>query len=168
MLDSEVIVIGAGLAGSEAAWQIANSGVPVKLVEMRPVKSTPAHHTGEFGELVCSNSFGALNPDRAAGLLQKELRTFKSLIVQTADKFAVPAGGALAVDRSKFSIALTEALSNHPLIEIKRFEQLDLPSKKNITILATGPLTADELSYKIQAFTGIDAVSYTHLTLPTR
>ena len=89
---------------------------------MRPIKSTPAHHTGEFGELVCSNSFGALSPDRAAGLLQKELRIFKSLIVQTADKFAVPAGGALAVDRSKFSIALTCALSNHPLIEIKRFE----------------------------------------------
>ena len=176
MLDKEVIVIGAGLAGSEAAWQIANFGVPVKLVEMRPIKSTPAHHTGEFGELVCSNSFGALSSDRAAGLLQKELRFFNSLVVQTADKFSVPAGGALAVDRSKFSKALTESLSNHPLIEIQRFEQLDLPNKENITILATGPLTADELSYKIQAFTGIDAchffdaaspVSYTHLTLPT-
>ena len=104
MLDKEVIVIGAGLAGSEAAWQVANFGVPVKLVEMRPIKSTPAHHTGEFGELVCSNSFGALNPDRAAGLLQKELRTFNSLIVQTADKFAVPAGGALAVDLSLIHI----------------------------------------------------------------
>ena len=150
MIDKEVIVIGAGLAGSEAAWQVANSGIPVKLVEMRPFKSTPAHHTGEFGELVCSNSFGALSPDRAAGLLQKELRLFNSLIIQTADKFAVPAGGALAVDRSKFSEALTEALSNHPLIEIKRFEQLDIPSKENITILATGPLTADELFYKIQ------------------
>jgi len=126
------------------------------LIEMRPLKSTPAHHTGEFGELVCSNSFGALSPDRAAGLLQKELRIFKSLIIQTADKFAVPAGGALAVDRSKFSIALTATLSNHPLIEIKRFEQLDLPSEENITILATGPLTADNLSYKIQDFTGID------------
>jgi len=160
LIDKEVIVIGAGLAGSEAAWQLANFGVPVKLVEMRPVKSTPAHHTGEFGELVCSNSFGALSPDRAAGLLQKELRIFKSLIVQTADKFAVPAGGALAVDRSKFSIALTDALSNHPLIEIKRFEQLDLPNKENITILATGPLTSDELSYKIQAFTGSDACHF--------
>ena len=88
MLDKEVIVIGAGLAGSEAAWQVANSGIPVKLVEMRPIKSTPAHHTGEFGELACSNSFGALSPDRAPGLLQKELRIFKSLVVQTADKFA--------------------------------------------------------------------------------
>ena len=82
MIDKEVIVIGAGLAGTEAAWQVANSGIPVKLVEMRPIKSTPAHHTGEFGELVCSNSFGALSPDRASGLLQKELRSFKSLIVQ--------------------------------------------------------------------------------------
>ena len=127
---------------------------------MRPVTSTPAHHTSEFGELVCSNSFGALSQDRAAGLLQGELRQFNSLIIRTADKFSVPAGGALAVDRSKFSNALTEALSNHPLIEIKRFEQLDLPNKENITILATGPLTADELSYKIQAFTGIDACHF--------
>jgi tRNA uridine 5-carboxymethylaminomethyl modification enzyme/methylenetetrahydrofolate--tRNA-(uracil-5-)-methyltransferase len=156
LIEKEVIVIGAGLAGSEAAWQVANSGIPVKLVEMRPFKSTPAHHTSEFGELVCSNSFGALSSDRAAGLLQKELRFFNSLIVQTADKFAVPAGGALAVDRSKFSNALTETLSNHPLIEIKRFEQLDLPNKENITILATGPLTADALAKKIQFFTGID------------
>ena len=160
MIEKEVIVIGAGLAGSEAAWQVANYGVPVKLVEMRPYKSTPAHHTGEFGELVCSNSFGSLSSDRAAGLLQKELRSFNSLIVQTADKFAVPAGGALAVDRSKFSKALTEALSNHPLIEIQRFEQLDIPSKKNITILATGPLTADVLASKIKIFTGIGACHF--------
>ncbi len=160
MIEKEVIVIGAGLAGSEAAWQVANSGIPVKLVEMRPFKSTPAHHTGEFGELVCSNSFGALSSDRAAGLLQKELRFFNSLIVQTADKFAIPAGGALAVDRSKFSNALTEALTNHPLIEIERFEQLDLPSKENITIIATGPLTADALADKIQHFTGFDACHF--------
>ena len=103
MIYKEVIVIGAGLAGSEAAWQIANSGIPVKLVEMRPIHSTPAHHTSEFGELVCSNSFGALSSDRAAGLLQEELRAFNSLIIKTADKFSIPAGGALAVDRSKFS-----------------------------------------------------------------
>ena len=160
MIEKEVIVIGAGLAGCEAAWQVANSGIPVKLVEMRPLKSTPAHHTGEFGELVCSNSFGALSPDRAAGLLQKELRIFNSLIIHTAEKFSVPAGGALAVDRSKFSYALTEVLSNHPLIKIKRFEQLDLPSKDNVTILATGPLTSDDLFYKIQEFTGIDACHF--------
>ena len=160
MIENEVLIIGAGLAGSEAAWQVANSGVSVKLVEMRPIKSSPAHHTDEFGELVCSNSFGALSSDRAAGLLQKELRSFNSLILQTADKFAVPAGGALAVDRSKFSHALTEALSNHPLIEIKRFEQLDLPSKENITVLATGPLTANALARNIQFFTGIDACHF--------
>ncbi len=159
-MKKKVIVVGAGLAGCEAAWQIANSGVSVELVEMRPFKSTPAHHTDEFGELVCSNSFGALSPDRAAGLLQKELRFFNSLIIQTADKFAVPAGGALAVDRSKFSNALTEILSNHPLIEIKRFEQLDLPSQENITILSTGPLTSEELFFKVQDFTGIDACHF--------
>ena len=118
MFDKEVIVIGAGLAGSEAAWQIANAGISVKLIEMRPSVQTPAHHTSEFGELVCSNSFGALSPDRAAGLLQEELRTFNSLIIKTADQFSVPAGGALAVDRSKFSNFLTVTLSAHPLIEI--------------------------------------------------
>ena len=159
MIDKEVIVIGAGLAGSEAAWQIANAGVHVKLVEMRPLSSTPAHHTEEFGELVCSNSFGALSKDRAAGLLQEELRTFNSLIMQTANKFSVPAGGALAVDRSKFSKSLTEVLTNHPLIEIKRIEQLDIPPNA-ITVLATGPLTSKKLANKIRNFTGIDSCHF--------
>ena len=160
MIDKEVIVIGAGLAGSEAAWQIANAGISVKLVEMRPLSSTPAHHTNEFGELVCSNSFGAMSKDRAAGLLQEELRTFNSLIIKTADKFSVPAGGALAVDRSKFSKCLTEVLTNHPLIEIKRIEQLDIPRKETITILATGPLTSNSLATKIRKFTGIDSCHF--------
>ena len=160
MIDKEVIVIGAGLAGCEAAWQLATAGILVKLVEMRPFISSPAHHTSEFGELVCSNSFGALSPDRAAGLLQEELRTFNSLILQTADKFSVPAGGALAVDRSQFSKSLTQQLSNHPLIEIKRIEQLELPDKDTITILATGPLTSKELAIKIQKFTGIDSCHF--------
>ena len=160
MIEKEVIVIGAGLAGCEAAWQIANSGIAVKLIEMRPILSTPAHHTSEFGELVCSNSFGALSPDRAAGLLQEELRTFNSLIIKTADSFAVPAGGALAVDRSKFSKSLTHTLSSHPLIEIKRIEQLDLPNKETITILATGPLTSGELASRIQEFTGIESCHF--------
>ena len=160
MIERQVTVIGAGLAGSEAAWQIANSGIQVKLVEMRPQTSTPAHHSSDFGELVCSNSFGSLSPDRAAGLLQEELRTFRSLIIQTADKFAVPAGGALAVDRSKFSNSLTETLSEHPLVEIKRLEQLDLPNRDDITILATGPLTSNELASKIQCFTGIDTCHF--------
>ena len=160
MIDNQVIVIGAGLAGSEAAWQIANAGISVKLVEMSPLSSTPAHHTSEFGELVCSNSFGALSPDRAAGLLQEELRTFNSLIIQTADKFSVPAGGALAVDRSKFSKCLTEVLTNHPLIEIKRIEQLDIPKEETITIFATGPLTSNSLATKIKNFTGIDSCHF--------
>ena len=156
MIDKEVIVIGAGLAGSEAAWQIANAGIAVKLVEMRPLSLTPAHHTGEFGELVCSNSFGAMSKDRAAGLLQEELRIFNSLIIKTADLFSVPAGGALAVDRAKFSKYLTEVLSSHPLIEIKRIEQLDIPKKETITIIATGPLTSNSLATKIKNFTGFD------------
>ena len=107
---AEVLVIGAGLAGTEAAWQIASAGVPVRLVEMRPVRRSPAHHSSEFAELVCSNSFGALSSDRAAGLLQEELRRLGSLVIGTADHHAVPAGGALAVDRCRYSAALTAAL----------------------------------------------------------
>jgi len=160
LLQKEVIVIGAGLAGSEAAWQIANSGIPVILVEMRPIHSTPAHHTSEFAELVCSNSFGALSSDRAAGLLHEELRTFNSLIIKTADNFSVPAGGALAVDRSKFSKSLTDVLSKHPLVKVKRFEQLDIPPKEAITILATGPLTSDSLANQLKNFTGIDSCHF--------
>ena len=160
MIEKEVIVIGAGLAGSEAAWQIANAGIAVKLVEMRPLTLTPAHHTGEFGELVCSNSFGALSQDRAAGLLQEELRIFNSLIIKTADKYSVPAGGALAVDRSKFSKCLTDLLTNHPLIEIKNIEQLDIPTEDTITVLATGPLTSENLAKKIRNFTGIDSCHF--------
>ena len=160
MIDKQVIVIGAGLAGSEAAWQIANSGISVKLVEMRPFHSTPAHHTSEFGELVCSNSFGALSHDRAAGLLQEELRIFNSLIIKTADRYSVPAGGALAVDRSKFSNYLTKVLSNHPLIDIQRIEQIEIPKRETITILATGPLTTNRLAEKIIDFTGINSCHF--------
>ena len=160
MIEKEVVVIGAGLAGTEAAWQIAKAGIAVKLIEMRPLSSTPAHHTGEFGELVCSNSFGATSKDRAAGLLHEELRTFGSLIIKTADKFSVPAGGALAVDRSKFSKCLTEELTNHPLIEIKKIEQLDIPPVDAITVLATGPLTSEKLARKIRNFTGIDSCHF--------
>ena len=115
---NSVIVVGAGLAGSEAAWQAAEAGIDVTLLEMRPIKKSPAHHTSEFGELVCSNSFGALSSDRAAGLLQAELRALNSLVLNIADTFAVPAGGALAVDRSQFSKALTNKISSHPLIQI--------------------------------------------------
>lgn len=111
---NKVRVIGGGLAGTEAAWQIAQAGVSVILYEMRPLKLSPAHHSEELAELVCSNSFGASQSDRAAGLLHEELRRLDSIIIRTADKHAVPAGGALAVDRGVFSRELTKNLANHP------------------------------------------------------
>ena len=152
--DRSVIVIGAGLAGTEAAWQIAQAGVTVHLVEMRPLRRSPAHHSAEFAELVCSNSFGALSSDRAAGLLQQELRCLGSLVIRTADQHAVPAGGALAVDRGRFSSALTESLEQHPRITIERREQISLPQAEQITVLATGPLTSDSLACDLREFTG--------------
>ena len=156
----KVVVIGGGLAGTEAAWQIANAGVKVKLIEMRPKKKTPAHHSSEFGELVCSNSFGSTSPDRAAGLLHSELRKFNSLIIKTADEFSVPAGGALAVDRSRFSKTLTKTLSKHPLIEIVREEQFDFPPEENITVIATGPLTSEFFADQLRQFTGIESCHF--------
>ncbi|MEL0263977.1 MAG: FADH(2)-oxidizing methylenetetrahydrofolate--tRNA-(uracil(54)-C(5))-methyltransferase TrmFO [Synechococcus sp.] len=149
-----VLVIGAGLAGTEAAWQVAQAGIPVTLVEMRPLRRSPAHHSSEFGELVCSNSFGALSSDRAAGLLQEELRRLGSLVIGTADHHAVPAGGALAVDRGRYSAALTAALDAHPLVTIERREQQRLPEPEQITVLATGPLTSEPLAEDLRAFTG--------------
>jgi methylenetetrahydrofolate--tRNA-(uracil-5-)-methyltransferase len=149
-----VVVIGAGLAGTEAAWQIAEAGIPVTMVEMRPVRPSPAHHSGEFAELVCSNSFGALSPDRAAGLLQEELRRLGSVVIGTADRHAVPAGGALAVDRGRYSAALTAALETHPLVTVERREQLSLPNAGEIAVLATGPLTSEPLAEQLRAFTG--------------
>ena len=151
-----VHVLGAGLAGPEAAWQIASAGIPVRLVEMRPVRRSPAHHSEEFAELVCSNSFGALSSDRAAGLLQEELRQLGSVVIRTADQHAVPAGGALAVDRGRFSAALTAALEAHPLITVERREQTELPPADSITVLATGPLTSEPLADQLRAFTGRD------------
>lgn len=149
-----VVVLGAGLAGTEAAWQVARAGVPVTLVEMRPIRRSPAHHSSDFAELVCSNSFGALSSDRAAGLLQEELRRLGSLVIQTADIHAVPAGGALAVDRGRYSAALTEALDQHPLVTIERREQMSLPDAATVTVLATGPLTSESLAEDLRVFTG--------------
>jgi len=154
--ENNIVVIGAGLAGTEAAWQAAAAGVSVTLIEMRPVKRSPAHHSSEFAELVCSNSFGSLSSDRAAGLLQEELRRLGSLVIGTADHHAVPAGGALAVDRGRYSAALTEALEQHPLVTIERREQLQLPKSDQITVLATGPLTSDSLANDLRHFTGRD------------
>jgi methylenetetrahydrofolate--tRNA-(uracil-5-)-methyltransferase len=154
-----VIVIGGGLAGTEAAWQIAQAGVAVTLYEMRPVRTSPAHHTEELAELVCSNSFGAKNSDRAAGLLHEELRRLGSQVIATADRHAVPAGGALAVDRAVFSGELTRALASHPLVELKRAEITEIP-QDSIVVLTTGPLTSPSLAQNLQQFTGMEYMSF--------
>jgi len=152
-------VIGGGLAGTEAAWQIAKAGVPVVLHEMRPLRKSPAHHTEELAELVCSNSFGALSSDRAAGLLHEELRRLGSIIIGTADEHAVPAGGALAVDRGVFSHNLTETLASHPLIELRRSEVQEIPTE-GVVVLTTGPLTSPALTEDLQRFTGMEYFSF--------
>lgn len=148
----KVTVIGAGLAGSEAAWQIASRGVPVTLYEMRPVRMTPAHRTEQFAELVCSNSLRASSLTNAVGVLKEEMRRLDSLIIREADKSAVPAGGALAVDRNLFSGGVTRALREHPLIEIRQEEVTDIPD--GIAIIATGPLTSPDLSARLKAILG--------------
>ena len=147
-----VNVIGAGLAGSEAAWQIASRGVNVRLYEMRPVKQTPAHHTDKFAELVCSNSLRANNLTNAVGIIKEEMRMLDSLIIRAADACAVPAGGALAVDRHEFAGNVTDTIRNHPLIEIINEEVTELP--EGITIIATGPLTSPALAEQIRKLTG--------------
>ncbi|MFD1705871.1 FADH(2)-oxidizing methylenetetrahydrofolate--tRNA-(uracil(54)-C(5))-methyltransferase TrmFO [Siminovitchia sediminis] len=147
-----VNVVGAGLAGSEAAWQLAKRGISVHLYEMRPVKQTPAHHTDKFAELVCSNSLRANSLTNAVGVLKEEMRTMDSLVIKAADQSSVPAGGALAVDRHDFAGFITEQLRNHPLITVHNEEITDIPS--GITIIATGPLTSDSLSQKLKQLTG--------------
>ncbi|KXG43664.1 FADH(2)-oxidizing methylenetetrahydrofolate--tRNA-(uracil(54)-C(5))-methyltransferase TrmFO [Tepidibacillus decaturensis] len=149
---NNVNVIGAGLAGSEAAWQLAKYGIPVKLYEMRPTKSSPAHHTSQFAELVCSNSLRSNSLTNAVGLLKEEMRKFHSIIIETADKYAVPAGGALAVDRNLFSQTITQTIKNHPLIDVIHEEVTEIP--EGITIVATGPLTSENLSKEISKLLG--------------
>jgi len=148
-----VTVIGAGLAGSEAAWQIASQGVPVKLYEMRPVRKTPAHHTDRFAELVCSNSLRANGLTNAVGVLKEEMRLLQSLILSAADRNAVPAGGALAVDRDGFSGEVTTRLREHPLVTVINEELPALP-QDGIVVVATGPLTSPELSAQIKDLFG--------------
>lgn len=148
-----VTVIGAGLAGSEAAWQIASQGVPVTLYEMRPATQTPAHHTNHFAELVCSNSLRANGLANAVGVLKEEMRRMNSLIMDCADRNAVPAGGALAVDRDGFSGDVTRILKDHPLIEVRTEEVTEIPTE-GIVLIATGPLTAPKLSAQIQELLG--------------
>ncbi|MDP5338110.1 MAG: FADH(2)-oxidizing methylenetetrahydrofolate--tRNA-(uracil(54)-C(5))-methyltransferase TrmFO [Nodularia sp. (in: cyanobacteria)] len=151
-------VIGGGLAGTEAAWQIAQAGVPVILHEMRPNRFSPAHHTEHLAELVCSNSFGAMASDRATGLLHEELRQLNSIVIAKADEHAVPAGGALAVDRGRFGQDLTETLCNHPLIEFRRGEVPAIP--EGIVVLATGPLTSPDLAADLHRVTGMEYLSF--------
>lgn len=141
-------VIGAGLAGCEAAWQIAKRQIPVKLYEMKPNKKTPAHHSDDFAELICSNSLKADRVASAAGLLKEEMRRTGSLLIECADKCRVPAGGALAVDRNIFSKSVTEKIKSHPLITVISEEVTEIPDD-GITIIATGPLTSDALSESI-------------------
>lgn len=144
----EVIVIGGGLSGSEAAWQIAQRGLRVLLYEMRPEKSTGAHRTAYLAELVCSNSLGSLLPDRAAGVLKRELEMLGSLLLQCAYDCAIPAGGALAVDREAFAAKVTQALTTHPHIQILRQEVTSIP--EGTTIIASGPLTSPGLAEAIE------------------
>ncbi|MET0471478.1 MAG: methylenetetrahydrofolate--tRNA-(uracil(54)-C(5))-methyltransferase (FADH(2)-oxidizing) TrmFO, partial [Xanthobacteraceae bacterium] len=157
-----VHVVGGGLAGSEAAWQVATLGVPVVLHEMRPVRTTAAHKTASLAELVCSNSFRSDDKEHnAIGLLHEEMRRLGSLIMRTADLNQVPAGGALAVDRDEFAAAVTAALTAHPLIDIRRQEVAGLPSADwESVIVATGPLTSPALADAIAKRTGEDALAF--------
>ena len=147
-MNKTVTVIGAGLAGSEASYQLAKRGFKVKLYEMRPKKQTPAHKTGLFAELVCSNSLRAAGIENAVGLLKQEMRMLDSLIIKCADKTSVPAGGALAVDRDIFSQMITDEITNNPNIEVIEEEITSIP--KGPVIIASGPLTSDSLSNEIK------------------
>lgn len=149
---SRVKIIGGGLSGSEAAWQLARRGVPVTLYEMRPGKMTPAHETGHFGEIVCSNSLGGDLPSSPAGILKEELRRLDSLVIKCAEKARVPAGRALAVDRERFASLMDEALLSHPLIEVIREEVTEVPEEP--AIIATGPLTGQAMAESLARLLG--------------
>ncbi|MBF0708436.1 FADH(2)-oxidizing methylenetetrahydrofolate--tRNA-(uracil(54)-C(5))-methyltransferase TrmFO [Alkalihalobacillus hwajinpoensis] len=151
-MSKHVTVIGAGLAGSEAAWQLAKQGVDVHLYEMRPKKQTPAHHTDKFAELVCSNSLRANTLTNAVGVLKEEMRRMDSVIIKSADECAVPAGGALAVDRHEFAAKVTENVKNHPNVTVFSEECTKIP--EGPTIIATGPLTSKDLSDQLKALSG--------------
>ena len=151
-----VRIIGGGLAGSEAAWQVASRGVPVTLYEMRPVRPTEVHKTDRLAELVCSNSFRGDKLDNAVGLLKEEMRRLGSLVMRAAEAARVPAGAALAVDRERFAGLITEALTGHPLVTIVREEVTSIPASSDgePVIIATGPLTSDSLSAQLASIVG--------------
>lgn len=157
-------VIGAGLAGSEAAWQLAQRGIPVKLVEMRPESRSPAHHTDFFAELVCSNSLGGDTETTPGGILKRELRKLGSLIMDCADGASVPAGKALAVDRDRFACTVTERIKDHPLIEVVTEEVKSIPDGP--VIMATGPLTAEPLALELAKITGQSSLFFYDAAAP--
>ena len=148
----QVVIIGGGLAGSEAAWQIAKRNINVSLYEMRPTVETGAHVTADLGELVCSNSLGSNLPDRASGVLKTELRRMGSLLMECADQTAIPAGGALAVDRQAFSQLITKRIKENPKIEVIHQEITEIPIGP--TIIASGPLTSTKLANSIAEVSG--------------
>lgn len=160
-----VKIIGAGLAGSEAAYFLANQGIPVKLYEMRPKKMTPVHQTGHFAELVCSNSFRSNDIKNAVGLLKEEMRQFNSLIMHAADHNPVPAGSSLAVDRDQFSLTVTEKINNHPLIEVIHEEVTEIDFD-TYTMIAAGPLASDPLFTKIQSLFSRDHLHFFDAVAP--
>ena len=162
---SAVQVIGGGLAGSEAAWQLAERGLSVLLYEMRPHKLTPAHRTDRLAELVCSNSLGSDLPDRAPGVLKAELRRLGSLLLNCAERAVVPAGGALAVDRDVFAQLVTEAIENHPRITLIREEVSRIPDGP--CVIATGPLTAESLATDIMRLVGEEYLYFYDAIAPT-
>ncbi|PLR87480.1 MULTISPECIES: FADH(2)-oxidizing methylenetetrahydrofolate--tRNA-(uracil(54)-C(5))-methyltransferase TrmFO [Bacillus] len=159
-----VNVIGAGLAGSEAAWQLAKRGIKVRLYEMRPVKQTPAHHTDKFAELVCSNSLRANTLTNAVGVLKEEMRMLDSVIISSADECAVPAGGALAVDRHEFAAKVTERVKKHENVIVMNEEVTEIP--EGPTIIATGPLTSKALSEQLRSLTGEDDLYFYDAAAP--
>lgn len=152
MTEATVNVVGAGLAGSEAAWQLAERGIKVNLYEMRPLKQTPAHHTDKFAELVCSNSLRANTLTNAVGVLKEEMRMLNSVIIGAADACAVPAGGALAVDRHEFAALVTNRVKDHPNVTVFKEEITEIP--QGPTVIATGPLTSPSLSEQLKQLTG--------------
>lgn len=163
-MNKKPIVIGAGLAGVEAAWQLARAGYEVDLYEMRPIKMTPAHKTSKYAELVCSNSLKAMRTESAAGMLKEEMRMFSSLCMECADKSRVPAGGALAVDREKFSQLITEKIENEPLINVIHEEVTEIPDG-DVVIVAAGPLASDALAEDIRKKFG-DSLSFFDAAAP--
>ncbi|MFQ6580666.1 FADH(2)-oxidizing methylenetetrahydrofolate--tRNA-(uracil(54)-C(5))-methyltransferase TrmFO [Priestia megaterium] len=164
MNEQVINVIGAGLAGSEAAWQIAKRGLKVRLYEMRPVKQTAAHHTDKFAELVCSNSLRANTLTNAVGVLKEEMRLLDSVIIRSADECAVPAGGALAVDRHEFAARVTESVKNHPNVTVVNEEITEIP--QGPTVIATGPLTSKDLSEQLRALTSEDYLYFYDAAAP--